>query len=137
MIEVYKIIHNIYYHESVPNLLKNNEISQRTGNRGHSLNLFTQRAKLNLRKNVFLIRITEPWNSLPDTVVTATCLNSFKTLYNFGYNQDIVYDFEVLLRITNNRTGTRDLILIDNENKELIIEEHRILRSEPSEGILR
>ena len=30
------------------------------------------------------------------------------------------------------RTGTRDLILIDNENEELIIEEHRILRSEPS-----
>ena len=77
MIEVYKIIHNIYDHESVPNLLKNNEISQRTGNRGHSLKLFTQRAKPNLRKNVFPIRITEPWNSLPDTVVTAKSLNSF------------------------------------------------------------
>ena len=43
MIEVYKIIHNIYDHESVPHLLKNNEISQRTGNRGHSLKLFTQK----------------------------------------------------------------------------------------------
>ena len=53
MIEVYKIIHNIYDHESVPNLLKNNEVSQRTGNRGHSLKLFTQRAKLNLRKMYF------------------------------------------------------------------------------------
>ena len=50
MLEVYNIIHNIYDHESVPNLLRNNEISQRTGNRGHSLKLFTQRAKLNLRK---------------------------------------------------------------------------------------
>ena len=122
MIEVYKIIHNIYDHESVPNLLKNNEISQRTGNRGHSLKLFTQRAKLNLRKNVFPIRMTEPWNSLPYTVVTAKSLNSFKTrLDKFCYNQDIVYDFEAPLRITNNnRTGTRDLILIDNENEELI-----------------
>ena len=133
MIEVYKIIHNIYDHESVPHLLKNNEISQRTGNRGHSLKLFTQRAKLNLRKKVFPIRITEPWNSLPDRVVTAKSLNSFKTrLEFFWYNQDILYDFEAPLRITNNRTGTRDLILIDNENEELIIEEHRILRSEPS-----
>ena len=134
MIEVYKIIHNIYDHESVPNLLKNNEISQRTGNRGHSLKLFTQRAKLNLRKNVFPIRITEPWNSLPDTVVTAKSLNSFKTrLDKFWYNQDIVYDFEAPLRITNNnRTRTRDLILMDNENEELITEEDRILRSEPS-----
>ena len=33
----------------------------------------------------------------------------------------IVYDFEAPFRITNNnRTGTRDLILIDNENEELI-----------------
>ena len=113
MIEVYKIIHNIYDHESVPNLLKNNEISQRTGNRGHSLKLFTQRAKQNFKKNVFPIRITEPWNSLPDTVVTAKSLNSFKTrLDKCWYNQDIVYDFEAPLRISNNRTGTRDLKLI-------------------------
>ena len=35
MVEVYKIIHNIYDHEFVPNLLKNNEISQRTGNYSH------------------------------------------------------------------------------------------------------
>ena len=44
MIEVYKIIRNIYDHEFVPSLLRNNEISQRTGNRGYSLQLFTQRA---------------------------------------------------------------------------------------------
>ena len=69
-----------------------------------------------------------------NTVVTAKSLNSFKTrLDKFCYNQDIVYDFEAPLRITNNnRTGTRDLILIDNENEELITEEDRILRSEPS-----
>ena len=114
--------------------MKNNEISQRTGNRGHSLKLFTQRAKLNLRKNIFPIRITEPWNSLPDTVVTAKFLNSFKTrLDKFWYNQDIVYDFEAPFKITNNnRTATRDLILIDNEKEEVITEEDRILRSEPS-----
>ena len=69
-------------------------------------------------------------------MVTAKSLNLFKTrLDKFWYNQDIVvYDFEAPLRITNNRTGTRDLILIDNENEELITEseEYRILRSEPS-----
>ena len=48
------------------------------------------------------------------------------------YNQDIVCDFETPLRITNNITGTPDLILIDNENEELITEEYRIIRSEPS-----
>ena len=105
MIELYKIIHNI----------------------------FTQRAKLNLRKNVFPIRITEPWNSLPDIVVTAKSIEYFKTrLDKFWYTQDIVYAFKAPLRITNNRTGTHDLILIDNDNEELITEEHRTLRSEPS-----
>ena len=76
---------------------------------------------------------TEPWNSLPDTVVTAKSLNSFKTqLDKFWYNQDIVYDFEAPLRITNNRTGTCDLTLIDYEYEELIKVDHTILRSEPS-----
>ena len=51
---------------------------------------------------------------------------------SFWYTQDIVYDFEALLRITNKRTGKHDLLSIDYENKELITEEHRILRQEPS-----
>ena len=80
MIEVYIIIHNIYDHEPVPKLLKTNEISQRTGNRGYSLKLFTQRVKLNLRNNLFPIRITEPWNSLPDTVVTAKSLKTTRQI---------------------------------------------------------
>ena len=96
------------------------------GNRGHSLKVFKQRAKLNLRKNV--VPVTETWTSLRDTVVTAKSLESFKTrLDKFWYTQDIVYDFEAPLRITNNRNETRDLILIDYENEELITEEHRIL----------
>ena len=91
------------------------------------------KSQAKLKKHLFPIRITEPWNSLPDTVVTATSLNSHKTrLDKCWYNQDIVYDFEAPLRITNNRTGTRDLILIDNKNEELITEEYTILRSEPS-----
>ena len=40
MIEVYNIIHNNYDNEYVPNLLRNDEISQRTGNMGNSLKLF-------------------------------------------------------------------------------------------------
>ena len=70
---------------------------------------------------------------MPDTVVTAKSLESFKTQPDkFWYTQDIVYDIEASLRITNNRTGTRDRIVIDYENEELITEEHRILRSESS-----
>ena len=66
-------------------------------------------------------------------MVTAKSINSFKTrLDKIWYNQNIVYDFEAPLIITNNITGTRDLILIYNENEELITEEYIILRSELS-----
>ena len=45
-------------------------------------------------------------------------LESFKTrLDKFWCTQDIMCDFEAPLRITNNRTGTRDLILIDYGNE--------------------
>ena len=80
MIEVYKIIHNIYDHESVPNILRNNDISQRTGNTGHSLKLVTKSQIKPKKKTIFPIRITEPWSNV-----------------------------EAQLRITNNRTGTQDL----------------------------
>ena len=60
-------------------------------------------------------------------MATAKSLNSFKIrLEKFWYNLDIVYEFEAPLRITNNTTGTCDYILIDNENEELITEEHII-----------
>jgi len=50
MIEVYKIIYNIYDNESVPNLLKNNDISQRTGNTGHSLKTVHTKSQTKLKK---------------------------------------------------------------------------------------
>ena len=70
MIEVFKIIHNLYDIESSLILLKWEDVSFRTGNRGHTLKLFTQRAKTN-KKNAFPVRMTELWNSLPETVVQA------------------------------------------------------------------
>ena len=52
MVEVYKIKHNNYDHESVPNLLRNNEMSQtKTGNGTFSKIIHTK-AKLNLRKKL-------------------------------------------------------------------------------------
>ena len=88
------------------------------GNRGHTLKLFTQRAKTNIRNNAFPIRVTEPWNSLPETVIQAKSLNTFKNcLDQFWSNQEILYNFEAPLK-----TGTGILkLLIDEE--DLIIEE--------------
>ena len=80
MIEVYKIMHELYDNESAPNLLKWEDVTLRSGNRGHSLKIFTQRVKINLRKNAFLLEWLkpEPWNSLPNSVIQARSINSFK-----------------------------------------------------------
>jgi len=60
-------------------------------------------------------------------VVTAKSLESFTNrLDKFAYTQDIVHDFEAPLRITNNRTGIRGLILIDCENKEMVTESEEL-----------
>ena len=117
MIEVYKIMHELYDNESAPNLLKWEDVTLRSGNRGHSLKIFTQRAKINLRKNAFPL----PWNSLPNFVIQARSINSFKNkLDKFWSTQAIIYDYESSLTITNG-TGNYDIKIFDLE--DLIMEE--------------
>ena len=48
------------------------------GTRGHSLKLFIERARTNVRKKCFSLRVTRLWNDLPEVVVTAPSVNSFK-----------------------------------------------------------
>jgi hypothetical protein len=74
MIECYKILHEIYDDEVSPNLPRS------TSNlRGHGYKLFKRRTlTLDLRKCFFSNRIVEPWNSLPEDIVSAPSLNAFK-----------------------------------------------------------
>ena len=119
MIEVYKIMHELYDNESAPNFLKWEDVTLRSGNRGHSLKIFTQRAKK--KKNAFPLRVAEPWNSLPNSVVQARSINSFKNkLDKFWSTQAIIYDYESPLTITNG-TGNYDIKISDSE--DLIMEE--------------
>ena len=98
---VYQIMHEMYDNESAPNLVKCEDVTLRSGNRGHSLKLFTQRAKINLRKNAFPVRVAEPWNRLPNSVIQARSINSFKNhLDKFWSTHAIIYDYESPLTIT-------------------------------------
>ena len=67
MIEVYKILHNIYDKEVTTGIL--NLLSNKS-TRGHSLKLTTQRSRLELRRNSFAVRVVKPWYSLSEEVVT-------------------------------------------------------------------
>ena len=72
-IETYKLIQNIYDEEVTMSFPR----APRTS-RGHSLKLYQERSRLDIRKHYFRNRIIKTWNSLPEHVISAPSLNSFK-----------------------------------------------------------
>ena len=50
--------------------------------RGQNFKLFRQRSRLNVRANSFSNRVVNTWNSLPENVVNAPSLKSFKNRLN-------------------------------------------------------
>ena len=91
MIEAYKNLTCKYDNSVVLRLHK----SEYTRTRGNSLKLKTERAEYDLRKKFFCCRITKVWNSLPDEVVTAESINSFKNGLDKHWAQcELYYDWE-------------------------------------------
>ena len=90
MIEVYKILHEVY------DPLATIHLPRSTGpTRGHNLKLFQQRSTKDIRKHYFTNRVVKVWNSLPDDVVNAPSVNSFKNrLDSFWDNQPMKYLYE-------------------------------------------
>uniref|UniRef100_A0A3B3SEK0 Reverse transcriptase domain-containing protein n=1 Tax=Paramormyrops kingsleyae TaxID=1676925 RepID=A0A3B3SEK0_9TELE len=75
MIQVYKILTGL---DAVqPNSYFS--ISSNTRTRGHRWKLAGEHFKLDLRKHFFTQRVVRVWNSLPDNVVQAESLGSFKS----------------------------------------------------------
>ena len=121
MIDTYKILQGIYDNK-VSSLFTRHETA-RTQTRGHSKKLFKSHSKLNLRKHFFTNRVINLWNNLPEKVVSAPSLNSFKNrLDSFWQNQEAKYNFEkeMVPQTTRNRTNvnkTQDSTDLDTEAK--------------------
>ena len=97
MIEVFKILNGYYEDSVVPYLSRNFE--SRT--RGNSLKLQHIRSKLDLRKYSFCSRVVGVWNSLPDSIVKASSVNSFKnSLDSLWCKESMYYDFEANMYVT-------------------------------------
>ena len=74
MIELYKIVHGMYDDTATVHLSFRN--LSRT--RGHCYKLYPKHVKYDVRKYFFANRIVALWNGLPEFVVTAPSVNSFK-----------------------------------------------------------
>jgi len=90
MIEVFKIINNIYDASSVPTLPLNTS----SVTRGNSFKLSNLRFYHDIRKYAFVPRIINIWNSLPDFVVKVDAINVFKKrLDKYWSYQDFMFDY--------------------------------------------
>jgi len=71
--------------------------------RGNNYKLLNHSFHYDLRKHYFSARIVNIWNSLPNTVVDASTVNTFKAwLDKFWLHQLVKFDF------TADLTGTRN-----------------------------
>ena len=79
MIETYKIVHGIYDREVTPTITMKKDMRSGVGRKGHELEIFQPRARLESSRNTFTNRIWKGWNSLTTHIVTAPSVNAFKT----------------------------------------------------------
>nr|XP_054752847.1 uncharacterized protein LOC129258630 [Lytechinus pictus] len=84
MIQTYKVVHGIDW------LDKDMFFSSITieATRGHPYKLFKKRNRLDVRANAFGARIVCDWNSLPNEVVSAPSVNSFKARLDKFWNKE-------------------------------------------------
>ena len=78
MIEVFKILKGISKLDSASWF----QLENNSRTRGHRLKLVKKRSRLDIRKHFFSQRVVNDWNSLPEVVVEAESVNSFKNKYD-------------------------------------------------------
>jgi len=93
---VLKILHGIYDKSVTTQLLT---LMEGSITRGHHMKLCKQQSRLDIRKHSFPMRIVNPWNSLPDYVVSAPTIMSFEARLDkvwrnqpmkFNYREDLI-----------------------------------------------
>ena len=91
MIECYKILDGVYDSKVSGGILKLH-VGSRT--RGYRYKLYKERFSSPARKHCFAVRVVNTWNSLPESVVSAPSLNSFKRrLDRFWKNEPLQTDY--------------------------------------------
>ena len=118
MIEIYKIVSGKYDNQASNFIKLRKDHVQRDQGRGNSKKLLVQRPKLNTRKYSFSVRSASVWNSLPEEVVCAKSLNSFKNrLDKFWNNQDVLYNYKADIK-TETGSHSRRIVNLSLESDE-------------------
>ena len=109
MIEVYKIMNEIY-DTNVTTILKTRiQSAERTSLRGQTCQLCIEQVNKQIRKHNFAARVIDVWNSLPKEVAETPNINSFKNrLDNYWSTQELVYNFKAKLNIDRKIAGGRN-----------------------------
>ena len=97
MIEVYKLLTNMYDDNTVQL-----DLNFDTRTRGHTKKLVVRRCRYDVRKYSFSNMITNIWNSLPDEIISAPTVNTFKNrLDRFWAEQEVFCNYKA--NITGNK----------------------------------
>ena len=121
MIEIYKITSKKYDQEASNFMRWRKDFTSRDTGRGNSQKIFTQRPRLDVRKYSFTVRAANVWNSLPESVINANSMNTFKNrLDKFWCNQDILYNYKSAI---NSKAG--NYLNSREQEKEPDIEDQR------------
>jgi hypothetical protein len=109
LIEAYKYTHEIYNVDSTTLLPR----CKNTQTRGHQYKLEKQASRLEIRKNFFGLRVNS-WNNLPEGVVSAPSVNSFKSRLD-RFMGDYQYLPEPPVCVTIPR---QEVLQLDDENDD-------------------
>jgi len=86
MIEIFKIVHNFHHLEAAVKL----NFNAFSTSRGNKYKLQKSLCQYNIRKYSFSSRVVNMWNTLPNDVVEADSVNTFKNrLDKYWFNQDV------------------------------------------------
>ena len=120
MIEVFKMTHGLY-DETVINDFLDMKPSRA---RGHDFNIYKLGCRLDVRKYSFRLRVTSQWNNLPDSVVNAESMNSFKNrLDKFWNDSEVMYNPETnIYDTTTSRSSSRAHHVAADEDPDLMPE---------------
>ena len=100
MIEMYKLSHRYYDEGATRGFIEFRASHTRNYSmRGHKFNVF---------KHSFKCRVNDQWNNLPEEIVDAPSLNSFKNKLDKLWKQnEIMFDPEIDLYVITSSRGTR------------------------------